>query len=812
MGHYFSFFRASLRLWRRHFIGVFIALAGLAVAFAVATIALFYSYDTMRSDSWMPNVERLYRLNEQMYINGQPSMFGRWARVHGELAPRIQPNFSEVEETLRLKDMTATAMVDGNSFSLEVQFTDPSFAELAPHPLLAGNVAAALRDPRSIVLTRRQAERLFAGDALRRTLDLAFGDKTYSYRVGAVIENTPLNSQLEIDALVPWDEGIMAATDDGNAFGSVFIFVRLAPGAYSDSFAERFNKVMTASLPPGFMTGSSFDIGIEPVLGARFFSKSANAQRPKADGTLLLSLLILAGVLLLAACMNSISLFTALNLLRLREVAVRRILGAGRLHLAGAFLFESIMLVALAYGLGILLASDLQSVASDLGGVPIPVLVPERLPLLLWGLLVAACIGLLGAFFLAARAARLKPQDLLHGTQNSIVSSRNLFRQVLVAMQAMAVVGTIIGAAQILYQVHDYVTRDRGFRMDGVLMVTAPARERLALFQGSFLEQVKAIPGVARASASGHSPFPNGVWMSSLRTTDMPLTQPVWMRPVGPDYIDALDIKVVARLDDSDWHERTAIVALPRSSLKAFGFASPEAALGQLLFADNRPEDGKEVEGDTPGFSYRIVAVTENVTDTSYSVDEPMVYYLASFDNQAVQDMLIIVDGDQQPVTDAISAAWHASFPDDELTLEWLRERVAGTQKNNVNMAKAIGFVSACCAVLCLAGLYGMASHWATTRRRELALRRVLGAGGRDIARLFLVKMLLPVLAGGLVSLVPVWLLMQEWLTRMREQAPLPLALYGLAVVLVVLIAAGLLVGHIRRILRLRPASVLYHE
>ena len=152
-------------------------------------------------------------------------------------------------------------------------------------------------------------------------------------------------------------------------------------------------------------------------------------------------------------------------------------------------------------------------------------------------------------------------------------------------------------------------------------------------------------------------------------------------------------------------------------------------------------------------------------------------------------------------------------FPDvNDPKIGWLSDAIRAHYNKSETLAEVVAVMAGLCLVLCIAALYSLASHYAATRAREIALRRVLGAGKREISQLFLRKMLLPVAIGGLLALGPIWWLMAQWITKFKDQAPLPYGAYALALVLVLALAAAMLLGHVRRVLKLRPASVLYHE
>ncbi|TNE60942.1 MAG: FtsX-like permease family protein [Alphaproteobacteria bacterium] len=808
MGQYLSYLYASLRLWRRHFFGVACAFFGMSAAYAVALLATLYVHDGVRSDAWLPGVENLYRVNEQPRALGRQGVFGRTSRSHVMVAERARSLFPEVTASLRLVKEAATVTIGGASMPLDIAFADASFADLFPLDEIEGSLASALADNNSLILTRRQAERLFASPALGRTLTLQVGEKSLPYRVGAVVEDIPPNSHLAFEAIVPWNDGLMRELlgRGYDYWGMAHTYLVLAPGSYGSDFVARFERDMSAAIPTD--RDLSFSSGIEPVKGLQYHTRTFSAMKPPTDGGMLNILATIAGVLLLVAWFNAANLLSAINGGRLKEMAIRRVVGASRRHLICAAMTDGILLSLAAFAFGLLLATDLEPTVAELVKNPIPIWVEGREILLMIFAALALLVGALGAVMLAVRAAKIRPQNVLRSMSGSVTGRRGIGRSLFLGLQAFAVVGALVAAGQIAWQVHYLLTKDRGFRTAGVMFIEAPSAEGKALFLGSFLETVRAIPGVSAATAAGHTPFSiRGVWIMNLRRDNSPDKVQVAVRIVGPDYLDVLEIKPLAQMQE-DWRGREHMIGLTPKAMRAFGFESPEEAIGAVLLQEQTNTDGTVEQRE-----YRIAAVLGQVEDSRFRMAAPMIVSFDPMSAVNVIDMMVLTDGAQDRVQADILAAWHTAFPNDEAKLETLADRFEEAQRKHINVGRAVATMAGLCALLCLAGLYGMASHWAATRRRELALRRVLGAGRGHLARLFLVRMLTPVGVGGLAALVPAWWLMQEWLaTTGRDRADLPLAFYGIALLVVLLVAAIILLGHVRRILAIRPASVLHHE
>ncbi|SDE12772.1 FtsX-like permease family protein [Kordiimonas lacus] len=802
----FSFFKASMRLWRRHIMGVLVAVLGLACAFAVGLLAVFYIYDGARSDYWIKNVDTLYRVNNQWLMNGQKGIFGNTSETRIEHAALIKDNVPEVLATTRLFAKDSTARIEDNDFPVKAMFVDAGFPDLIPLPMVRGDLHTALASPDSLVLMESEAERLFAGDPIGQTVTLTFGEENFAYKVAAVARDIPPNSQLALKMLLPWNEARMALGEKFWDFGvDVFTYIRLAEGVDTAALDARIRSDISALSPP---RGTMSDhLSIEAVKGSRMHGDAFTIMRQNVDKNMVKILLVMATVLLLAAGFNFVHLITGITLLRSREVAIRRISGASRGHLMASFLLEACGLTLVAYGLGILLAADLAPFAGSYMNADIPVMIGERLPLMLLCSLAALTVGLAAALYIVSRISRITPQSLLHASQATVTGSGARLKSILLAVQALALVGSLLAGGQIYYQFQHLLTMERGIKTDGVMMVRyLEDKSQRALFVGSFFEDLKTLPGVKDATLLNMGPFHDYIQVTSYRYEGAEEPKQAIIKPVGPDYFDLLGVEILASA--GDWRDQKNVIALPERSLGAFGFDSPKAALDQHLIEIEDGPDGKPTQHPK-----RIMAVVRDIKDDGYRMRQPVVFDLTRTDEGDPAHIMLVTDTDNAELEATIRAMIAERFPDaKDPQITWLSNSMRAFFNKAETLAEVVAVMAGLCLVLCVAALYSLASHYAVTRAREIALRRVLGAGKRDISRLFLRKMLLPVAIGGLLALAPIWWLMSQWITNFRDQAPLPYGAYALALIAVLLVAALMLMGHVRRVLRLRPASVLYHE
>jgi putative ABC transport system permease protein len=800
-------------LWRRQWIGVLVALSGLAVAFAVSMIAILYVMDGITSDSWLENSDRLYRIESQVLTNGKKGGFSRGPYGHYNHLDFIRQNFTEIEAVTRVKPVTLKQEQENRTSEHQAYFVDASMHEVLNLPVLAGNIGTALQSPNRLVISRSKAEALFGssdasilGTGINFVQDSRTEDRRdiqldRNYTIAAIIEDIPPNSlfDFELIALRPQNDR------STNGFPHVGIYMLLKEGAKYKQLKPEFEKRLSENTPP--IGSYSFDMFIEPLAGAMLNSKAyTNGKRQNIDGRTLWTIGTIALVLLLTAGFNYINVFTAINSMRGREIAVRRIAGAGYSHIVLMCLLEGILLASFAYGIALLLADDFTLFFTNLTGSIVPILDTVRAIPLMIGLLIAVIIGIVGALYPAYIMRRARPETLLRGSQGTVAGGRGRMRQALVSVQSFAAVGVMIGSLQIAWQMDHILNLERGFETEGIFFLKGPKRDDTDPFKGAFLEETRKLTGILKSDVTSDTLFASSIRIGNYRNPTQSDDKQVVLKFPGPSFLPLLSEPPVAQLGIDAGKDQ---IVIPMSTMTKFGFDSADDAIGKVLIDSYQPRS--EDDTYTPP-EYTIVAVINDLKDGVRFGDESITVYHVS----AEQIPTHIIGQTKGITPDELNAVlkpkWEEFFPGQPYEVEWLIDRLAARYKSTQDMGLILNFISAVTLILSIAGLYGMARHWLLTRRRELALRKVMGANHRELIILAVRKMLTPIVIGGMIAFIPIWFLMQEWLTRFADKGELPLWLYGFVLVVVVVISGLILFGHTIKALREHPATVLYHE
>jgi putative ABC transport system permease protein len=522
------------------------------------------------------------------------------------------------------------------------------------------------------------------------------------------------------------------------------IVARLAPEASRDVAASQATAAYLAAeeYQERYRDDPTARIVLGSVIAAR--APAVGSGTPQRSGRVALWLLGVSGVVLVIACVNVANLMLARGIRRRREIGVRLAMGIGRLRLAGHVLTETVLIAVMAGVLGVILAhwgGQLARVVLipdfDWAGSPV-----DRRVLLFAG--VAATASMLVAGLIPAlQASRVDVRQLLSLGGRGETYRRSRLRSGLVAIQATLSVILLVGAGLFVRSLHNARTVPLGYEPDRVAYVqwhTAGqewSTERLHQLYDASLERVRALPMVEAAGLSMTGPMwgsmGGGIHIPGRDSVPPPPGMAGYMfDAVSPGYFDALGTRVVRGRAFADGDGPGGVpVAIVTESLARWLWPG-EDALGRCLV---------HVVGDDPPCR-EVVGIVETLRYRTVEEDPPAHIFfipLAQAPPYRARALTIQTRGDPEPALPSVRLALHqleAELPPIQATL--LRHRIdpqLQPWRLGASLFSAFGILA---LVLAGLGLYGVVAYDVAQRRRELGVRRALGARTRNVMALVL--------------------------------------------------------------------------
>jgi predicted permease len=526
-------------------------------------------------------------------------------------------------------------------------------------------------------------------------------------------------------------------------------------------------------------------------------------------------LMAVVGVVLLIACANVANLLLARAAARQQESAVRIAIGAGRMRLIRQLLTESVLLASLGGMAGVVLAwwgSRLLVLMASTGSEALPLDVTPNVRILGFTLLSSLLSAVIFGTAPALRAARIEPSAALKGGKGAAqaTSQGRLGKTLVVAQVALSLL-LLVGAGLFVRTLINLQNAPTGFNQQNVMLfrintaTTGYKGAQLAPLLREVEEKVKAVPGVQTASFSTFI-FNQGQWTSRV-FTDAP-DQPDGQRSVrqnlvGPDYFTTMGIPLISGRgfgpQDTDKSQKVAVI----SEVMAQRFFPNVSPLGKRFGTYGRPLNEFEIVGVVKDAKYGTV--TEQW--------RPMVYYPHAQFPQPLGNFVARFSGPSAAIVPQVRLAIqevNRNLPIDEVVS--LSEHIGRSLTQQKLVARLASFFGLLALLLACVGLYGILSYSVARRTNEIGIRLALGAQRRNVLWLVLREALVLVIVGvgiGLMASLAATRAAETLLYSLKPHDPLTI---GLAVLVMLTVAA--VAGYLpaRRAARIDPLAALRHE
>jgi putative ABC transport system permease protein len=823
----------------RHRFYTLLNAAGLALGMACCLLIALFVRGEQQVDTFHPDSDRLFRVSQ--WSDGPGTDL--WAWTGGGMGPDLVADFPQIEHLVRVARSAQDVFVpgaDGSGGSAwreeGLLFADEAFFEVFGFELVHGDPAHVLDAPDAVVVTQSTAERFFGtADPVGRQIVV---QGTHALRVTGVAQDPPPGTQMRFDLV-----GGPGAFRTLNGFSgeytsywwpTVYTYVRLhdaadAPAVQAElaDFAIRHRGEESGGEHPPVLENIDDLYLYSPATGA--LGETGSLEAVRTFGFIALAILLLAAI-------NFVNLTTARAQTRAQEVGVRKAVGAGRGELVGRFLGESVVLSVAALGLGAFVAwaglpllEGVTGRALDVGALVTPGLVLSALGL-------AVVVGLLAGVYPAFVLSSFEPVRVLRGTRTAVEGGgRGLtLRRVLVGTQFAVSIALVAATLVALQQNRFLRSADLGFDNSRTVAVQIKGEQgwpalRDALQATDGVESVTASsarPGLGatfglpyRVSGDGRpqmtdSENPEGGGnLQFLYVTD-DFDEQVGLellagRLFGPNFPGDVGTIPEASRESPFLHLEGRGLIVNETAARRHGW-TPDEALGKhyRLFAYENGTYYTDISGTVVGVvrDFHVGPLGDHI--------EPLLLMRAESPRgfSAGWALVKVAPGDAGERMDALRATFRSVAPDAPFVASFLDaaldERYAEAQRTGTLLG-AFGALGL--AIACL-GLFGLVAYAAQSRRREIGVRKVLGAGVGRITWLLLRDFALLALVAALIALPLAWWASGRWLSTFAYHTDLDPLVFVLAALAVAVVALATVAAHALRAATADPTAALRAE
>ncbi|HTE28076.1 ABC transporter permease [Flavitalea sp.] len=738
---------------------------GLAIGMAGFILIGTWIWNEKSFDQFHENKNTLYKVwNRSM----GPGNVQAWDVTAGPLGKSLKNDFAEIKNTSRIYwSMDRLFSYGDKNLKAKGNDVDKPFLQMFSFPLLKGDPNHALDDVNNIVITENLATRLFGDeDPMNKMVRI---DNKDPYKVSGILRNLPSNTSFDFEYLVSLEKG---ENYYGNSWNnnSYYTYVQLDPNTSIEAFN---NKIKTALLR--YAPESETEIFLHPLTKWHLYSRFENGK--VAGGRIeIIYLLLVIGILILGiACINFMNLSTAQSQNRAKEVGVRKVIGAGKGSLIRQFLTESILISMVACVLAILIVELCLPAFNKLSGRSLSIAYGQPI---FWISLFAFIIltGMLAGSYPAFFLSTFRPIKVLKGELSNI-QRRFTPRKILVVVQFSIAIILIVSTTIIYSQIKFVQQRNTGYNVNNLAEVSIEGDinknyqviKSELLTKGVITSMCKTSLGVTVDGSTssglkwtGMVPELEGMNFSRFGTTGN------FISTLGLRLLEGRDIDQENRPGDS------LALILNTTAIKTMGIKNP---VGKTIEWANR--------------KYTIVGVFDDfIIGSPYSRVNPMVVigtnywtYNTVMRFNSKNDM-----SRNLQIAEATFRKYNPAYP---FTYRFVDQEFGKKFNDQQQTGSLSALFSGLTIFISCMGLFGLAMHTAGNRKKEIGIRKVLGASVFGITNMLTNEFVRLVIIAITIATPISWYIMNKWLLDFEYRISiswLTFVFVGLSAILIAII------------------------
>lgn len=773
-----NFLKTGLRNLRHHKGFSFINILGLSLGLTACLLIGLFVRDEKQYDRFVPGADRTFRVYQQSESDANEII----ATAPPAFATALKQNYPEVEHVLRVMNFNSKQLVEAGEkkfYETGGFIADSNFFELFPLPLRYGSPREVLDEPNSIIISEAMSGRFFGDEnPVGKTITLAKS----VFTVKAVLKDQvkfhlPVNFLMNMRAA-----GLYGATMESWQWYPFNTYVKLKEGTDSKALEAKFQSYSKPYLKgEGGINVPYF----QPLPEIHLYSSNFKYDMSeRGNSTYVTALTIIALFILLIACFNFVNLATAKSLQRAKEVGVRKAIGAGRKQLMVQFIGETVVFAFISMAIAItatwLLLPSLNRFTEKNMGFD----VFTNPPVVFAIALITILVGILAGFYPALVLSAFKPVTVLKGSvvTDALPGKTPWLRHGLVVIQFSLSVLLIISSIVVIQQVKYMYNKDLGFKKEQVLFLPIRGETLLENYAG-FKNELKQLTGVSSVSV-GYG-YPGDIFGDGLMTVkEKPELKPTraTQMMVDHDYIKTIGLQLVAGRDFS-YTIQTDVSAyiINETAVKELGLGTPQEAIGKTLSWPTwrKPDSLKTgpVIGVVKDFHFK--SLHERV--------EPAVMHIypAAYSRIAVK----LKGGSVENSIASIKELWSRFNPDYPIEYSFLDESFGKMYKAEDKLKTLLSLFTAVTIFVACLGLLGLAAYAAERRKKEIGIRKVLGASVKGVVLLLSKDFVKLVLISLVVASPVAWYFMHQWLDNFPYRINISWWIFALAGMVAVLLA-----------------------
>jgi putative ABC transport system permease protein len=735
----------------------FVNVTGLSIGMGVALLIGLWLYDELAFDKNFPNYDRIAKVMQNVTNNGEVQT---WNNLPYPLAEELRKNYgSDFKHVVMAVDW-GEHIITLNEKKLRQTgaYFEKGAAEMFSLNMIQGT-RSSLHDPASVLISSSAAKAYFGNDnAVNRFMKI---DNLPPVKIAGVYSDFPRNSSFaELDFISSWDfyynnaEGLKTMEDSWRPnFATLFVElnehaeISKVSAKIKDAKLKRVSAQLAKKKPALFL---------HPMSKWHLYGEFKNGVNTGGAIQYVWMFGIIGVFVLLLACINFMNLSTARSEKRAKEVGIRKTVGSLRRQLIFQFFSESLLTVAFAFALSLLLVRLTLPYFNQVAGKEMTILwsnVFFWLTCLVFIIFTALVAGSYPAFFLSS----FEPIKVLKGTFK-VGRFATLPRKVLVVTQFAVSVTLIIGTIVVYQQIQFAKNRPVGYTSAGLVSIITMNPSIHNHFEAVKNELMQT--GTVSSIAESLSPT-TGIWSTtsgfSWPGKDPNLSTDFGVVSTSYDYGRTIGWKIKEGRDFSkEYATDSSAFILNEAAAEFMDLKNP---IGKTITLWERP--------------YTIIGIAEDmVIESPYNETRPVIYSVSG----DAGNVVIIKINPRASAKDAlanIEAVFKKYNPEQPFEYQFVDEDYAKKFGNEERTATLASFFAVLAIVISCLGLFGLTSFVAEQRKKEIGVRKVLGASVLNLWNLLSRDFITLVVISFLIAIPASYYFMHNWLQNYQYRTPL---------------------------------------
>lgn len=758
---------AFRNLWRDKFYS-FLNGTGLAIGIAAALLIFLWANDELSFDNFHSKGDRIYRVMANMTFGDEKEMI---ASAPLPLEAGAKENIPEIERITHIGSLWGTVIKHGEkSFDVKgSNIVHSSFFDIFDFTFLHGDKSTAFDKPTNVVLTKSMAEQIYGtSDVIGQPLTLT---NKMDMVVSAVLEDIPTNSHLQFKLLIPFEGNIEKFYKKSARHWGAFNFtsyVLLRPGVEANPVNKKLTSLLPVNEEKEIEDRTSFELQnlSDIYLGSNELSYS-RAARGDLKSIRLLS--FIGFLILLIACINYVNMSTARSAHRAKATGVRKIIGASRFQLFQQYMLEVLVLVVIAGIIAFGLANLSLGVFEQISGklfTPEQLLSTSALSIFLGTITLAI---LLAGIHPALQLSSFKPIQALRGSTFKGVNGKIGLRKILVTSQ-FACSGILMICTTVMLVQMNYVKKQKlGYDREEIFSFRISDSDAII-----FKNELQNQPGVKNVSISSDiisniSSRYGGFDYEGKEPESESYLHRISVDDNFPDFFGL-------ELTEGRWF-------LP-GNRDSSSFILNETAIAKLGITD---PIGKWM--DFNGRKGKIAGVAKDFHFRSFHHEIEELIFVQNF-KWGMKRMNVKTSSKEAALAIASTKKVFSKLESDALfDYSFLDESYDQLYKTESKSSWLLGIFAGLAILISCLGILGLAAYTAERRKKEIGIRKVLGASVSSIVTLLSKDFIKLVVVALLIASPIAWYLMQGWLENFAYSIEIKWWIFALSAFIAVSIA-----------------------